>query len=71
MSAHAPAYRKFLVRLRDARARAGLTQAEVARQLGRPQSFMAKVECGERRLDVIELQAIAKIYRRSVAWFLR
>ena len=37
-----------------ARRKAGLTQHEVAERLGRPQSFVAKVEGGERRLDVIE-----------------
>lgn len=31
-----------------------LTQAEVAARLGRPQSFVAKYEGGERRLDVVE-----------------
>ncbi len=31
-----------------------LTQAEVAARLGRPQSFVAKYEGGERRLDLIE-----------------
>jgi transcriptional regulator with XRE-family HTH domain len=31
-----------------------LTQAEVAERLGRPQSFVAKYEGGERRLDVVE-----------------
>ncbi|WP_348633308.1 helix-turn-helix transcriptional regulator [Mesorhizobium sp. M5C.F.Ca.IN.020.32.2.1] len=32
----------------------GLTQAQVAEKLGRPQSFVAKYEGGEWRLDVIE-----------------
>ncbi|WP_245492519.1 helix-turn-helix transcriptional regulator [Mesorhizobium sp. M4A.F.Ca.ET.090.04.2.1] len=32
----------------------GLTQAQVAEKLGRPQSFVAKYEGGERRLDIIE-----------------
>jgi transcriptional regulator with XRE-family HTH domain len=39
----------------SARKSAGLTQAEVAARLKRPQSFVAKYEGGERRLDVIEL----------------
>ncbi|MDP3316960.1 MAG: helix-turn-helix transcriptional regulator [Devosia sp.] len=34
---------------------AGMTQTEVAEKPGRPQSYIAKVEGEERRLDVIEL----------------
>jgi transcriptional regulator with XRE-family HTH domain len=37
-----------------AREHAALTQTEVARRLGRPQSFVSKYETGERRLDVID-----------------
>jgi transcriptional regulator with XRE-family HTH domain len=37
------------------RKEAGLTQQELADRLGRPQSYIAKVETGERRLDVVEL----------------
>jgi len=48
---------ELLVRLRKAQS---LTQAEVARNLGRPQSFVAKYEGGERRLDVIEFIEIAR-----------
>jgi transcriptional regulator with XRE-family HTH domain len=44
-----------------AREKAGLTQIQVAKKLGRPQSFVAKYEGGERRLDVIELLEISKI----------
>ena len=42
-----------------ARKEAGLTQVEVADRLGKPQSFVAKYEGGERRLDVIEFLAVA------------
>ena len=40
--------------LRAARLRAGLRQVDVAAALGRPQSYVAKVERGERRIDLIE-----------------
>ncbi len=39
----------------DARRKKGVTQDEVARRLGKPQSYISKYESGERRLDVVEL----------------
>jgi transcriptional regulator with XRE-family HTH domain len=69
-SLHSPRYRRFLKRLGQARREAGLTQVEVARALRRPQSFVSKCESGERRLDVIELSDFAKLYRKSVTFFL-
>jgi transcriptional regulator with XRE-family HTH domain len=41
-----------------ARHEADLTQQELADRLKRPQSFIAKVEKGERRIDVIEFLAL-------------
>ncbi len=45
--------------LRQARERAKLTQQDVAIRIGRPQSFIAKYERGERRLDVVEFVVVA------------
>lgn len=45
--------------LADARKAKGMTQADVATSLGKPQSFVAKYENGERRIDVIEFVDIA------------
>jgi transcriptional regulator with XRE-family HTH domain len=47
-------YRLFLRLLVDGRKRAGLTQAELASALARPQSYVSKFERGERRIDVVE-----------------
>jgi len=44
----------------QARTDADLTQVQVAKRLGRPQSFVSKYENGERRLDVVEFLAVAK-----------
>jgi transcriptional regulator with XRE-family HTH domain len=44
----------------EARKKAELTQAEVAERLGKPQSFVAKYEGGERRLDVVEFLEVAR-----------
>jgi transcriptional regulator with XRE-family HTH domain len=43
-----------------ARKAAGLTQHALARRLKKPQSFVAKYEGGERRLDVVEFVMIAR-----------
>lgn len=51
---HQPPYNNFLRRLADARKKHGLTQADLARQLGEVQSYVAKVETAQRRLDVEE-----------------
>lgn len=45
----------------DARLKAGLKQADVAAKLGKPQSYISKVERGERGIDVIEYLEIAAV----------
>lgn len=64
-----PAYRKFLIRLKQARKDTGLTQAQVADRLNQPQNFISKCERGERRVDVVELRDLAKIYRKKITYF--
>jgi transcriptional regulator with XRE-family HTH domain len=51
---------RLQVALVEARHAALLTQAEVATKLGHPQSFIAKIEAGERRLDLGEFLEIAE-----------
>lgn len=70
-STHTPAYVDFLGRLKEARDKARLTQMEVASKLGIPQSQVSRMESGERRVDVIELAAFARLYRKPLAWFVR
>jgi len=68
-AAYRQKYRSFLERLRGARREAGLTQIEVAHALRRPQSFVSKCESGERRVDVVELQEFARLYCKSLTFF--
>lgn len=68
-SFHSAAYRRLLERLRAARRARGLTQQEVARAFGRSQSFVAKCESGERRVDAVELAHFAEIYGQSLDYF--
>ncbi len=58
-SVYSPAYRRLCEWLVSARLTQRLTQLEVARRLGKPQSFVSKYERGERRLDVVEVVEIA------------
>jgi transcriptional regulator with XRE-family HTH domain len=66
---HTAEYQYLLKRLREARLAAGLTQVDVARALRRPQSYVTKSELGERRLDPIDLQRFARLYRRPFSFF--
>jgi transcriptional regulator with XRE-family HTH domain len=61
-SIKAEAYQAILPILASARREAGLTQAEVAARLGKPQSYISKVEQGERRLDVVEFCLLADAF---------
>lgn len=63
------AYKNFLARLIEARKQAGLTQVDVAKRLGRAHSFISKCELGERRVDFVELQQLAKIYNKDLSFF--
>lgn len=62
-------YQKLIQRLRQARLDAGLTQVEAGKRLKKPQAYVSKVERGERRVDAVELAEFAKIYGKSVSFF--
>lgn len=57
-SVHSAEWEAFCGLLQQTRRKAGLTQQDLADRLGKPQSFVAKVEGGERRLDVLEFLSV-------------
>jgi transcriptional regulator with XRE-family HTH domain len=59
-SIHDPRYVELIGRLRRARQGRGVQQSELAARLGRPQSYVSKIETGERRLDLVELLDICR-----------
>lgn len=59
-SIRTPANQSLLDILIETRRKAGLTQLALAKRIGRPQSFVAKYENGERRLDVVEFVNLIK-----------
>jgi len=63
---------KILVgRLKQARKDANLDQKEVADLLGVSQSYVSKVEAGQRRIDVIQLKEFVRIYNKPINYFLK
>ncbi|QDF66037.1 helix-turn-helix domain-containing protein [Shewanella sp. SNU WT4] len=56
-------YCSFIQCLCEERKRLGLSQIEVAQQLGMTQSEVSKIETAERRVDVFELKQLLKVYR--------
>ncbi len=61
-SQHSRQYGQLLKALRQARKAAGLTQLDVASQLGTYASYVSKCESGERRIDVVELAEFCRLY---------
>jgi transcriptional regulator with XRE-family HTH domain len=57
--------------LQALRQRQRLSQAEVARRLAKPQSFVSKYEKGERRLSVIEFIDVVRALGGEPATVLR
>ena len=56
-------------RLKKARIEAGLRQEDLAKCLGVPISAVSILEAGNRKLDVLELLKVAKLYSKPVEWF--
>lgn len=66
-SVYSDEYQRVINALKKARKEKGITQAQLAEALGKPQSFIAKVENGERRLDVVEFVHLARLVDADVA----
>ncbi len=64
-------YREIIKRLKQARLEAGFAQQKVAEKLGKPQSYISKIESGERRLDVAEMKKFTEIYKKDISFFLK
>ena len=66
-----PAYDHLRSLLLKAREAAGLRQEDVAKRLKRPQSYVSKIELGERRLDVVEYVQFARAVEADAIRILR
>jgi len=63
---------KYIVeQLKKARESASLSQAEAAKILHKTQSYISKIEAGQRKINVIQLKEFAKIYKKDISYFLQ
>jgi len=65
-----PKYQKLTKKLRTARLEANLTQVEAGKRLKKPQAYVSKIERGERGVDAVELGELARVYDKSLDYFL-
>ncbi|MFA5039627.1 MAG: helix-turn-helix transcriptional regulator [Candidatus Omnitrophota bacterium] len=63
-------HKALVEKLIRARNDMGLKQEDVAKLLKRTQSYVSKIEAGQRRIDIIQLKEFAKIYKKSLDFFI-
>lgn len=64
-------HKSLVHKLKKARKESGVTQKQVAKLLGKTQSHISKIECGQRRIDITQLQTFASIYKKDITYFIR
>jgi transcriptional regulator with XRE-family HTH domain len=70
MSSKPDSERDDLARLlKEAREYLELSQDEVAKELGVPRTAISLIESGQRKVDALELQKLARLYQRPVGYF--
>lgn len=64
-------HKRIVERLRNARREADLNQIRVARLLKKTQSYISKIEAGQRRIDIVVLKEFARVYKKPIDYFLK
>ena len=64
-------HKALVKKLIEAREERNLRQEDVAKLLGRTQSYISKIEAGQRRIDLIQLKEVAKIYKQNIDFFIK
>jgi transcriptional regulator with XRE-family HTH domain len=70
-SLHSGKYQVFREMIVKIRKDADVTQVQLAKELGKPQSYISKIENGERRIDFTEFIEIASILEIDTQQFIK
>ena len=68
-SIHTTEYAVIVALLKEARDAAGLSQVDLAAKLKQSQSFVSKMESGDRRLDLVQLRTLCVALGTTLAAF--
>lgn len=64
-------HKALIEKLKKARKDNNLDQVEVAKLLDKTQSYVSKIEVGQRRIDIVALKKFARIYKKPLDYFLK
>lgn len=64
-------YAIVLRMIKEAREKSGITQEQLAKRLKQSQSFVSKIERGDRRIDIVQLRTLCKIYGGTLPDFVQ
>jgi len=63
-------HKELIERLIKARDKAKLRQEDAAKLLSKTQSYISKIESGQRRIDLVQIKEFARIYKKPVSYFI-
>ena len=65
-----PQYEFIINQLKIARKQSGLRQQTISDEIGKYESYLSKIENGDRRIDILELVELARIYKKKLEFFI-
>ena len=63
-------YNKLIKKLKQARLEMGMDQETVAKQINCSQSYICRIEAGQRKIDVVLIIKLAKLYKKPISFFI-
>ena len=71
VSIYSKEHKVLVDKIKQARIEAKLGQEEAAKLLGTTQSYISKLESGQRQVNALQLKELANLYKKSVSYFFK